>query len=63
VKNIVRNMSLSSRQSTHFLEEGVGEGLNPELERSEIRRLVESLHLFSHEGLVNRFALGICGVH
>ena len=62
-KNAVGRGSPSSHCWTHLLEEGVGEGLNPELERSEIWRLVKSLHLFGHQGLVDRLAFGIRGVH
>jgi len=63
MKEPVGDGSIGSDYLTHLLEEGVCEGLNPELEGSEIRRLVKSLHLFSHQGLMDRFALCIRGVH
>jgi len=63
MKEPVGNRTITSRYSTHLLEEGVGEGLNPELEGPEIRRLVKSLHLFSHQGLMDRLAFGVRSVH
>lgn len=46
--------------STDSLGESVGEGLDPELERSEVPRLVQSLHLFGHQRLMDvlPFAIG-----
>jgi len=61
--SVVGNGLPSGCCSTYLLEEGVGEGLNPELKGPEIRRLVKSLHLFSHQGLMDRLAFGIRGVH
>ena len=50
-------------QEGYLFQEGVGEGLYPELEGSEVGRLVQALHLLGHERLMNRLALGISGIH
>lgn len=44
---------------TNSLSEGVREGLDPELEGSEIPGLVETLHLLGHERLVNLLSLSV----
>jgi hypothetical protein len=45
------------KHNTHLFQKRVGERLDAELERPEVGRLVEPLHLFRHERLVNRLAL------
>ena len=48
---------------TYLFQERICEGLYPELEWSEIRRLVEALHLLSHERLMDELALRVLSVH
>lgn len=48
---------------SYLFQEGVGEGLYTEFERTEVGRLVQALHLLGHERLVNWLALGIGGIH
>lgn len=38
---------------THLFEKGIGKGLYPELERSEVLGFVQSLHLLGHQSLMN----------
>ena len=48
---------------TYLFQERIREGLYPELEWTEIRRLVEALHLLSHERLVYGLAFRVGGVN
>ena len=57
-----RHVGLGVASRRELLGEGGSEGLDPKLERSEIVRLVEALHLLRHKRLVYRLALGVGGV-
>ena len=48
---------------SYLFQEGVGESLNPELEGSEVGRLIQALHLLRHERLMDRLTLGIRSIH
>ena len=46
-----------------LIQECVGKRLDAELERHEVWRLVQALHLLGHERLMDRLALGIGRLH
>ena len=46
----------------NLFKKGVRERLDAELEWTEVRRLVEALHLLGHEGLVDGLTLRIRGI-
>ena len=48
---------------THLFEETVREGLYTEFEGAEVGGLVQSLHLFRHQSLMNQFAFCIRRIH
>lgn len=48
---------------SHLLGKCIGKGLDAELERAKVRRLVQLCHLLWHQGLMKQFSLGIVEIH
>lgn len=58
-----RNFAFVEALGNELLAESSGESLDAELERSIVGALIQLLHFLGHQRLVNRFALGVGGVH
>ena len=58
-----RDADRCDHEGSYLFQEGIRKGLYPELEGTEVGRLVQALHLFGHECLVDWFALRVRRVH